>query len=561
MPKCTGTAVARLLPSDMRRKNKSNEQLQKQRRREIHDVVRRHGFGSRPAGQLEDAPDYMARMRALLLDLGPVCAAFGIYLSSRPDLFSLIDCVELAQIPNHGDPLPQETVREIVGDELTGHSDDPTAQSRFVKFEPVPFETRMLFQLHNGQLENGDLVVVKIVHPRSDLQQEPRLLPSIARVVAPRMVDPRKFPQVIAQFQSATAENLNCMNTADRLETLTHDCRDHQSICVPKVYHELCTKQILVTERLDGIRLDRFLEQRQAKLPDTDRSPFTSGIVDDELARLLCDAWLRQTFEGSLIPIEIRPENILIRSPTEIAILDGSFASFPSASRRNLLDYFIAAATDDPSTALKSLLSELDATRSTSSDSNLDREFRQVVAFRDGGWEDGGLANCLSDTLFAQWRLLARNGFEPLRHLTYLYRGTFHITSIARQVSPQRDSLLEGVKDLRLTKLLNDIGTMMEPSYWGGQADRLASLMILGPQHLDDALRTIADEEEASGETGRTSNHPLNPTMVLSMVLLSLILFRDQLTASLTPAMAEMITAVAFIVIAGLMLRVLSAGE
>ena len=541
----------------------------RQRREEINGWLQLHGFGHEAVGRAQkrpgggDSDEYLKCLRELLLALGGVFASFGLYLASRPDLLSLSDCVALASISHRSLPMPAESLRRMVAEAVADRADDRSQPLRLVQFDVEPFESRSLFQLHYGELENGDRVVIKVVRPTIGLEAEIEQLPLISQVVSPRLIDSNRFDDAAASFQVAIREQLDCLKTAESLETLAHDTRDNESLCVPKVYHELCTKDVLVTERLDGVRLDHYVAsyRDESSGPMRERSFSNRKMVPDELARLLCDAWLRQAFQGTMLPVDIRPENILLRSPTEIAILDGSFVAFPLASRRNLLDYCIAVATDEPSKALACLLKEMDGTQASTSQTTLDRQFRQLVAFRDGGWEDDGRANCLSDTLFAQWRLAARHGWQPLRHLTHFYRGTFHITYLARQVAPHRDSLLEGVKDLRLTKLLNDIGTMMEPSYWGGQMDRLAALMILGPQHLDDALKSISNEEETSANPQDASHGPartFNPLLTVLLAIAALFLFRDQLADLLTPLWAERLTAVLFIAIGGWTMRLLA---
>jgi hypothetical protein len=283
--------------------------------------------------------------------------------------------------------------------------------------------------------------------------------------------------------------------------------------------------------------------------------------VPDELARLLCDAWLRQAFDGTMLPVDPRPEHILLRSPTELAIVDGALVSLPRATKGNLLDYLVANATGEPGKALTGLLKELDSSGRRISDATLDRRFRQVVAFRDGGWEDGGRVNGLADTLFAQWRLAATHGYRPLRHLTQFYRGTFQLAALSRQLAPQRDSLLEGVKDLRLTKLLRDIGTMMEPSYWGGQADRLAALMVLGPRHLDDAINAIVRREDKHPQ-GRAASHSYvnswNSLLAALLALTSVTLCHEHLSTALSPAWSQRLSAVVFLAVGTLLIRLVA---
>ena len=542
----------------------------RQRREEINRQLDEHGLGREAVRRRQksagggDTEGEIKRLRDLLQVIGPVFATFGLYLASRPDLLPLADCVALANISNRADPMPPESLRQILREALPGDAEETIGgqQARIAKFETQPFESRLLFQLHYAELASGEPVVVKVVHPTIQLDEEINHLSLLAHVVAPRLIDANRFDDAVATFGLAIREQVDCLKTAESLDTLAHDTRDAECLSVPMVYHELCTADVLVTERMKGVRLDDYVARcREDERSELHHASSPQEMVPDELARLLCDAWLRQAFQGSMLPVDIHLENILLRSPTEIAFLDGAFVSFPLASRRNLLSYFISVATDEPSKALACLVKELDETHRSISLTSLDRQFRQLVAFRDGGWEDEGRANCLSDTLFAQWRLAARHGLQPHRHMPNFFRGTFHITYIARQVAPNRDSLLEGVKDLRLAKLLNDIGTMMEPSYWGGQMDRLAALMILGPQHLDDALKTMSNDEESPGtskDAPQHSSRTVSPLVGGLLVMAALFLFREQLAELLTPVWAERLTAVAFIAIGGWILRLLA---
>jgi predicted unusual protein kinase regulating ubiquinone biosynthesis (AarF/ABC1/UbiB family) len=538
------------------------------RRQEVKQCLAAGGFRSQGLTILgrkhpdSDSRDAIIRLRDALQQLGPVFASFGLYLASRPDLLALPDCLALAEISNRSAPTPSDQVRQIVHDELDRETEGISPSQRFVKFDPEPFESRLLFQLHHGELESGDLVVVKIIHPRVCLEEDLALLPLLADAVKPRLSDPEQFGSLIDDFGHAMTDAVDCRRVAESLESLSHDIREMDKLSVPKVHQDLCSRNILVTERLDGRRLDQYLAKLRDNVgPFSDSASSVDGVVADELARQICDVWLLQAFDGTMLPIDVRPENILIRSPTQFAILDGTFVRLPRAAKENLLSYFVANATDESSKALASLLKELDVGNRRISDSALDRLFRQVVAFRDGSWEDGGRTNCLSDTLFAQWRLAAANGYRPLRHLTQVYRGAFHIASLARQLAPERDSLLEGVKDLRLTKLLHDISSMMQPSYWGGQADRLAALMVLGPRHLDDALTMVGDHDKPHVErhsVPRSTTNLWNALLIALLAVTGFVLFHERLGAALPPEWSERISAAVFLLIGGLVIRLIT---
>src|SRR5687768_14536316 len=83
----------------------------KRRRRFVEERLREAGrprLARRfppPEGRLGADEQPMRRLREALVELGPVFAGFGRYLSSRIDLLARRDCLELAAIGDRGEPL------------------------------------------------------------------------------------------------------------------------------------------------------------------------------------------------------------------------------------------------------------------------------------------------------------------------------------------------------------------------------------------------------------------------------------------------------------------------
>lgn len=557
------TILARVQQADRSVSSKQDRVDLERRRREVKQILAA-GVASVqfPLNSKELQHDgYADRLRDLLISLGPVFSTFGRYVASRPDLLCLPDCVALSRIPDVASASPKDLVWDVVKIELES-MDHSISTHRFVRLDSEPFESRLLYQLHHGELQNGDLVVVKMIHPEIDFEIELRVLPLLLEVVGPLLSDPEQFEMLIEDFERSIRDAFDCRRTADSLERLSHDTRDSDFLTVPKVYVDLCSRNILITERMDGIRLDRYIAHCQERAELNSGSAATvDGFVPDELARHLVDHWLTQAFHGTMLPVEMRPEHILIRSAREIAIVDGAFVTLPRASKGSLLNYCCANAADEPSKALAELLKELDGSHARVSTSTLDRQFRQVVAFRDGSWADNGRANCLADTFFAQWRLAARHGFRPLRHLTQVYRGIFFVSLLARQLAPDRDSFEEGVKDLQLTKLLHDVSTMLQPSYWGDQADRIGALMVLGPRILDDALKTISERTELQNKPSVNRSTKPNlwnmPMVVMLIGMLAALWFHDRKPSN-PLGWNEPLSVVVFVVLGCMLVHILS---
>ena len=513
------------------------------RRNEIQRQIVSHGFQAGRSYLPSAAQHDPEALVGLLEELGPVFGSFGRYVSTRPDMLALQDCLTLAKIKDRASPTPQEDVRRIVSKVVNTELTTDGSPS-FVKFNPEPFECRLLFQLHHGELSGGDAVVIKVVHPDLQIEQELHFLLMIGHLFESILSHRSAYSQLVEDYRDWVLRETDCMRTMECLEVVGNGCRENRSLCVPKVFVELCSSVVLVTERLAGVRLDKYLEANA----NSPTAPLRNAVAPHEIARLICDVWLGQTFDARMMPVDMRAENILIRSPTQIALLDGGYSRLPVGASQNLLAYLVAVATEEPGKALTALLQESDGP--TPCEPTLDRQFRQIVPFRDGGWNDNGESNCLAETLFSQWRLVAQAGYSPLRHMVHFYVATFSIVATARRLSPNHDSLLEGIGDLRMSRLMRDLSASFEPSYWAGRTDLLASLVILGPQHLDEALRKAVrptiDTQLRSGSG--SSRH----SMILAAVIALACLYG--FTNSLGTDSAEQFAAFLFLLIGGLTL-------
>src|SRR5260370_29347401 len=106
------------------------------------------------------------RLRAALLELGPVFIAFGRYLSSRPDLLSDTDCQVLDALPGGHPPMAPmatEALHRLLGEEL-----GRPPETAFAAFEPLPVESTLVYQEHRARLADGEQVSAAVVGPRPE---------------------------------------------------------------------------------------------------------------------------------------------------------------------------------------------------------------------------------------------------------------------------------------------------------------------------------------------------------------------------------------------------------
>src|SRR5918995_981555 len=116
----------------------------KRRRRFVEERLRQAGRprltrrSPPPEGRLGADEQPMRRLRETLVELGPLFASFGRYLSSRIDLLPRRDCLELAAIADAGEPLTAADAAAAIERELGAPPD-----RRYFSFDSPPPRGRL----------------------------------------------------------------------------------------------------------------------------------------------------------------------------------------------------------------------------------------------------------------------------------------------------------------------------------------------------------------------------------------------------------------------------------
>jgi predicted unusual protein kinase regulating ubiquinone biosynthesis (AarF/ABC1/UbiB family) len=501
------------------------------------------------------------RLRLSLEGLGPVFSSFGLYMSARADLWPARDCLELAKIQDKAPATPANWVRSLLSSES-----DSLPEERFVNFEDEPFESRLLFQCHYARLNDGAEVIVKIVHPEIEslIAHDLELLPLLKDAFEACGLRPSAFKSAVTDFFHSFEQQMDLINEARAFVSLAQDAEDYDAIQAPQVYGRLCTSQVLVIEKLNGLRLEEIMPSLLGSGTEANCEPTGNlGFEPNEFGRLLCEVWLRQALMGRSFPVEVRPGDILVLPGKQIAFTGGGFAGLPAEPQKNLWAYLLAAAHEDSDKACLCLLKEIRKEEASVRD-DVRQRFRQAMPFRDGGWDATGDRQSLAELLFVHWRFASECGYGPLNHLPAFYRGLFNVVDIARRVAPQIDPLAEGVRDLRLLTGLGQFSKMMSGQRLTEQIDQYTGMIVDLPQILDEALTSMSDgppglrlmaADSAEPRTGTSS--AMVPALLL--VLAAFVLVSHYIGASSVSATwANRANTIVFMIFGALLLRVIS---
>ena len=416
-----------------------------------------------PEGRLGAGEDYAVRLRNTLVELGPVFAAFGRYLSSRFDLLPRRTRVELASIADEGDIVPFAVVAAQIEAELGA----PAARL-FFQFQSDPFAVGAWTQRHAAWLSPGVPATVTIVRPdaAADLERDGPLLALIAPALD---LEPETLAPVVSDFLLTLGRRLDQKHQAASLAMLAGDARrDEGGFLAPACYRDHSAATILTVERVVG-------------------ESVAQAAGGEELANRVTTAWMKQLLRGSVVPYDFDERDLVIAGD-HLVLMDAGFEPQAAGERERFAAYLNAVAADDPDAAARWIVEGL-SPPPYDLEVRLRRTLRQAVPFRDGEWSGD---DRLAEHVLVQWRAAQAVGWSVSAHHQRIYRSVYSAAQIANRVSPDHDALLHALENERLRIGLEQAGRTIDPLLAAATLDRAIQELADLPQKLDDVLTLAA---------------------------------------------------------------------
>jgi ubiquinone biosynthesis protein len=321
-----------------------------QRYSEIVTVFARHGFGflfDRPeAGpgnwfrlpwraQRADVPpqiDHLAvHFRLALTELGPTFIKFGQILSTRPDVLPLSFITELSKLVDSVSPEPWELMHALLAQEL---GREP--ETLFVSIDPQPMASASLSQVHAAVLPDGQAVVIKIQRPNisaiidTDLEILAWLAASAQTSSLGKVTD---FTGIADDFSFTLRNELDYQREGRNADRLRESfSKQKHLLYIPKVYWELCTRQVLVMERIYGIKIN--------DIPGLD----AAGYNRHKVALNSASATVKQVMEDGFFHADPHSGNYIIMPGEVLGLVDfGKVGYLRDKDRMDLIRLYIVA--------------------------------------------------------------------------------------------------------------------------------------------------------------------------------------------------------------------------
>jgi ubiquinone biosynthesis protein len=284
--------------------------------------------------------------------LGPAFIKLGQLASVRPDVFSPETVFEMERLQDRVPPVPSQDIAAIIRREL-----GRPVQDLFAEFSTEPVATASIAQVHHAVLARdyrpvqgallpaGTALAVKVVRPGVEASIEADL--AVARRWAARLEKLSRLARwrpaaLLAEFERTLASELDLRNEGRVADRFARDFSDDARVVVPRVVWPLTTRRILVTEFVEGWRLNDLGEAERA------------GIDARGLATHGAEVFMRQVLVHGRYHADLHPANLFVTPDSRICYLDfGIVGRTTPAQRIAIAQVLVATVYGDADRALR----------------------------------------------------------------------------------------------------------------------------------------------------------------------------------------------------------------
>jgi ubiquinone biosynthesis protein len=274
------------------------------------------------------------RIRLALEELGPIFIKFGQTLSTRRDLLPDDIGDELAKLQDSCPAFDPAEAKRMIEQSL-----GDSTEHLFKQFDLTPLASASIAQVHTAITHDGDAVVVKVVRPNIDqiIKRDIALMYALARLLSKHPMSEKVRPlEIVAEFEAIILNELNMLNEANNASQLRQNFQNSSLLYVPKVFWDLCSENILTTERIYGTPVGN-IAQLKADNVDLKRLAEEGVII-----------FFTQVFKHNFFHADMHPGNIFIGADGNYIGVDfGIMGTLTETDKDFLADIFLAFFNQD----------------------------------------------------------------------------------------------------------------------------------------------------------------------------------------------------------------------
>lgn len=277
-----------------------------------------------------------AAIRLAFEELGPIFVKFGQLLSTRCDLLPQEIANELAKLQDQVPPFPGKQAQAII-EQALGSS----IEQSFLQFEVKPLASASIAQVHAAKLADGSEVVVKVLRPNiTKTIAHDLALMYFAAKLSEMLWKPAKrlrLKELVKEFETTIVDEMNLLREAANASQLRRNFEHSTQMYVPKIYWPYARSNILVMERIYGIRISDLQTLR------------AQGANLKKLAEHGVEIFFTQVLRDSFFHADMHPGNLFVdvtdpQNPKYIGVDFGIMGTLSPTDQQylaaNLLAFF-----------------------------------------------------------------------------------------------------------------------------------------------------------------------------------------------------------------------------
>lgn len=398
--------------------------------RDVALVLASHGFGelARIVGvetktSASDKPVAM-RVRLALADLGTTFIKLGQVLSVRPDILPPAWLEELATLQDNAPTVDFPSVRQVVEEELHAPIDEI-----FSRFEEAPVASASIAQVHVARLRDGREVAVKVQRPgiEKTLRSDLHILYTLARVVEGQIAVPGLYTpvEIVQEFEQALSGELDFLQEAAAAARFRANHAAVERVYVPAIHREMCTRRLLVMERIHGQKLNAI----------------PSGSEEGRAAmRQLIESWYLQLFEHGFFHGDPHPGNLMVRNDGTLVFLDFGLTGTLTGEMQDLMTSVFTGLVFKDAESVALTIYRAGATKE-----RVDlKAFRAEVQRLMAKYEGASLAQLSTNSSLNEFiEVASRYRIQLPREFAVVARATSIVDGIGKRLLPDVDIVAE----------------------------------------------------------------------------------------------------------------------